>query len=1062
MTSNPNLVPSRNALRALRNLAFAHPTLFVGAVGSACCAAAVSCEVQRRIRIAEKVVATKRTLQSVSNGKRGNRVARMIEAAENGESFLLDPRSGQRRQRPRPRTYSTAVAERVEEDHDGHVSAAHAHAPAEEPPGAPEDLGALCTSDKRIPQTPSRHSRLGTIPMSDESTHFYKRPVRQTVALSPSGSRPPTGSDKAAGSISSLGGVTSRAWSLDSQRPHNSAAAEKVKTASMRSMKPADYRTYGRSRESNAKIDAAEALQPGNSTGPAAAQLGEAHSASIRERVETSRDQGHTVAPPELDSTPKDDRSLKQLRVDAEDGIDYGFEDAFSKSGADLMPFGVQSGSRPDLDEVQYRLSAQDATTVAPFDWQSPESDILDITANATQIPSMSPELSNVRVAGPYADPSDFREIGKGTAFELKTLSYFTHVHHANFGTTSTTPPSASEPGMSTPGVGRWSARSRDIKAMIDDGMLEGATRSYTNNYEPRRDGMLPSLGKMLLHILLSNESTQHLASDILFPLQHIPRGRGTPQERFFTRTHLYMREFCRLTPDLEQCKARASSIIRLAHSKGYDLHGKALESVVDAMCISGQAQNAEAWVQSLMSKYALARYIDLDKHIALGYARAHDWSAVNRVMQTLQEEEVPRTHPYWYSHLFEELLEIHLKRHTLDNSYDYLVNAMGYWSLVPTRNISCRLIAACIEAGDYEHLQQWIEAIRAIWPRLDIGTGSRPLAERISKIWQEKQVTCEHIERACSAMAWGAIEDPFSAYLRAIIMDNVMEDLRRHIARCNALNGRNTGPEGEATESFSTLVGRAETCLSQTAASQQKGSEMQAANHRLSCQLQAVWRLFEIVGGRISPDLAFTNEPMDSGDLIFLRPTGTAETGVVPPALRATNLPHMQELWPTIARYYVAENRHGRGISHAVLEHVIATMRNQGRIREAAELLDSLCQSPFVIGKMGKFLTIGLYEEYLKVAELIGDVKYMGRAMWAVLDASRDISLTPRMLLRAAVCVDSAKKHDVKSTRIQELDYLYNRMRKTRYIQKGMPEKPDHLPDWKSWDEQIRGGKLS
>lgn len=99
MSRNPP-VPSKNALRVLRRLALSSTT-FVGAVGSVCGLATLNHEARRRVKLAEKVVATKTTLKSVSNGRGQAHVARMCEAAERGDDFTLDEKNAHKRRRVR-------------------------------------------------------------------------------------------------------------------------------------------------------------------------------------------------------------------------------------------------------------------------------------------------------------------------------------------------------------------------------------------------------------------------------------------------------------------------------------------------------------------------------------------------------------------------------------------------------------------------------------------------------------------------------------------------------------------------------------------------------------------------------------------------------------------------------------------------------------------------------------------------------------------------------------------------------------------------------------------------
>ena len=108
MSANRPIVPSRKVLRALRRLAYGGSTI-IGAVGSLFTVAGVSYDTHRRVRLAERLIETKRTIRSLSNSNGAAHVARMFEAAEKGEDFGLGiTRSRKRNMR---RDYSALTME---------------------------------------------------------------------------------------------------------------------------------------------------------------------------------------------------------------------------------------------------------------------------------------------------------------------------------------------------------------------------------------------------------------------------------------------------------------------------------------------------------------------------------------------------------------------------------------------------------------------------------------------------------------------------------------------------------------------------------------------------------------------------------------------------------------------------------------------------------------------------------------------------------------------------------------------------------------------------------------
>ncbi|EDN06353.1 predicted protein [Histoplasma mississippiense (nom. inval.)] len=84
-------VPSRNALRVLRQLAFAGSA--IGAIGGFCAVGTITYDLHRRVRFAERIVESKRSLQTscpnYNAGAGAATVAQMMEAAEAGKFLGL-------------------------------------------------------------------------------------------------------------------------------------------------------------------------------------------------------------------------------------------------------------------------------------------------------------------------------------------------------------------------------------------------------------------------------------------------------------------------------------------------------------------------------------------------------------------------------------------------------------------------------------------------------------------------------------------------------------------------------------------------------------------------------------------------------------------------------------------------------------------------------------------------------------------------------------------------------------------------------------------------------------
>lgn len=1069
MSSSTNPVPSRNALRALRNLAFAHPAAFAGAVGSACCTAAVSCEIQRRVRLAEKLVASKRTLRSISDGKGNARVARMCEAAEKGENFLLDQSPAQQRRRRRVRNHSTVAVQRHDEEDQDHplVQPQWKEPDAGSPSRRSDGSNAIQNSDAT--ERARRSEKRGRLPAwtagaAQTFPHKHDRgpyiPPRGTMPEVPAAKDPE----------SHLGGTAKHAWIMDSQRQQNTASAEKVRAASMKVLKPRDYHIYG---------------QKGNTSGsdaaPAAdfvlldndnANDGIAEAKALRELGETG-----TTGFESFGTTLPEASSSASTSAPEVDGVVSSQDDiapAPEASGDDAEH--ASSGLRPPSmsltnstavestmsDTGTDRAHLSDTTMPTPFEWQSPLSDFLSFDGGAEYSSGTDPANLYSRISEnidrlPLLDSDNDRS------------GYFRHVYGTEAQSDIDTQPTRSQPPRQRPQTHALNfdlpprVFQRNFSLLCESGHFEEAERVYSKNYDPRRHGFFPHGTRLLVQHLLSDASTHRQAVRVLFPRPDLPTGaRGSREQRLWLRAHYYMQEICALIPDPKMWETQATAILNAARAEGIAGHASVLESVTRSLCAQGLPKQAEELIRSVTKSYDLDRHIRLDQLLALGYARNHDWTAVNRIMQSLQDLGVPRERPKWYSILFRDIFTLHLQDHSLELTYDYLVNAMGYWKLTPTRPISCALITACIKTGDYVHLQQWLEAIRSMWPRIDIGTSSRKLAMEIGMAWIEKQATCEQIERACCALASGAIDDPFSPYFRAVTQQVATADLRRRVEVCAEHAGYGLPLEEGRVETLPQLIAFAERYLMQDLADDKCGADKKLALESLSHQLRALERLDQVMAGGLPEYMADSQTSASEHDTGLIFPIVPEKSlqpmpRPVPAALQSSALPHMRILWPVIAEDYACQHRQGRSFDHGLLEHVVIKLQSQGRDVEAAHMLESVAESPFVTGRNGKRFSARLFGEWLGIASRLASVKQGHKAMWAMLDAARDLELTAILLLRVAhvsQCIHTVRwgRETDPGAPDKELHYLETRLRKLKWVQTGMKPAPK-LPEWTRWE---------
>lgn len=152
-------LPSRNSLRLVRNIALAGST-----IGTFCAAAVITYDINRRIRLAERIVENKRTLQTSAPRydatSAARQIGKMMEVAESGEFSGIDSLKEEHGRRARRKTMSKAGSggmnngERKGNKGQAHVNEAGRNSSA----GNRGDRGR--STGKPLEQPPSRYKPL--------------------------------------------------------------------------------------------------------------------------------------------------------------------------------------------------------------------------------------------------------------------------------------------------------------------------------------------------------------------------------------------------------------------------------------------------------------------------------------------------------------------------------------------------------------------------------------------------------------------------------------------------------------------------------------------------------------------------------------------------------------------------------------------------------------------------------------------------------------------------------------------------------------------------------------
>ncbi|ERF69268.1 hypothetical protein EPUS_03972 [Endocarpon pusillum Z07020] len=333
MLAKPLLVPSNDALRVLRQLAFAGSTIATVAVVT------LNYNIHHRIRLAEQCLETKKQIRALSNGNREAHMARVIEAAENGQDFTIQ---AMREQRSRVRRFKPSLL----------TSSGSQSSGAHESGNSPMPQGGESSHHKR--ERTAQKIRRATVTMTSTApTHVYGRPMRYRK---PTRSWPDVESEKAK--------------ALDTQAPpagkdrlytKREDVAEKIKRATMAMTSTAPVHVYGRPPKAVSKTlpNLHDSVASWLSTAP---------------EDDNSTDAAPGLTEPLLASTPSD-TNLEQVEKTTLLGppnTDHGLEEAAERLGSldggiepkivDEPPAG-KSQTSPNVQDHQVQLESGNSST---------------------------------------------------------------------------------------------------------------------------------------------------------------------------------------------------------------------------------------------------------------------------------------------------------------------------------------------------------------------------------------------------------------------------------------------------------------------------------------------------------------------------------------------------------------------------------------------------------------------------------------------------------------------------------------------------------------------------
>ncbi|EXJ83879.1 hypothetical protein A1O1_07507 [Capronia coronata CBS 617.96] len=1053
------LVPSKNALRALRHLALSTPSVLVGTVGSICGVAALSYETCRRVRVAEKIVETKRILRSVSSGRGPAQLDALFEAAERGEDFTLQSRSTRKKRRkPGVRSLSTAAAPHHSDDnyksrpHDivtepdnqsvhypRHQSALGGHVSSD------QAYKAATITTRRVPGPTFRkvaiaskeehgrpHQRVYNHPTSPDQAKAKNFPgcVERWLTQGTAESK----GDKVVPGVSAASNQVSTSVAVEPDDGYNatencqdtvsinnlvSKAQNAAQSYNTRSPKVSTDDTLeasrGVSRRSTASLPGHPAsdvplsrisgnLQPPpNEFRVSVEKLRSQDSHSSQRNASASSPAGVSLHTP-----PSAHRRPNRPKVVASKSADQSRVHKHGLSWTPLLyPFGAAVDESPngshhqagpsDLDLKRYLSETKNKRSEDQVSGFSIPHHLVMSDADEPMEQALRDYLGAIKGA---PRPSSLPPASSAANDATQTVDQETLSRLMNFIHPSTRRLSKLAQFR------RWTAvlRHEIQKDGSPDWLMAEAVFHAARGLFSPGDALSRPVFDLLRH-LLSTEASYERARAILFPTDRLAWDNGVAGRH--AKDHAtdlptkYLTLFCEQVQDYSVCIEEMAKVIKIAQRSGQEPSEQFAMPVLRAIVRAGDIEAARSLLDELDSIYELRNTQRLWGEYAVWNAGAGNWEEAQWILDRMQETGYSRHQPEQYASIFHRMLLHYLSKNTAHRTFGFAINAIKYTGLIPTGRTSRTIICACIREHRYDLVYEWSRLVSEAFPRLTSGFMTANGAWQLAHALQKAGASCRDIADTCRAIAHGCYDDPFPHYLRPLLVDLVKLDLSRRLEASSALSSEVLfSRDGTPLMTMDQLLQEARRFCTSPTPDDIKATTIENVKRDLAVQLDAVEELTRVFRGDVfMPDLPDVADNEES-QRVPTRRSQISETR--PPAFDST-FPDVlkQDKLPGYKELSAAVmNFYAARTKHGLpLDHAVLKYLIDKVVLEnpadALTLIEQIYESEYVQGMQGVPFDNDIFVKWLQVVTTLGSVKAASTVLWAVVDSSRHIKWT-------------------------------------------------------------------
>ncbi|KIW38241.1 uncharacterized protein PV06_09224 [Exophiala oligosperma] len=1059
MISPTPIVPSKNALRALRRLALSPPAVVVvGAVGSLCGAAVVHCEIRRQLILAERIIETKKVLRSLTNGSPADRLKEMFEAAERGEDVTSPEWRAKRRRREIGRRSFSTISRTTTFCGNDDGGGKEDSIPRE------EDHKISCTQKRIVP-------RYHPVPRIKESisnpkTHFTTSGSRihrgKHVWQSRDKREPSFAEFRFSSQSTNIGSLSNRR--LPAHHHYNTSRQKQTNDAYIphgsSDQNFTDRSIQGRAMRTTLMeedpVILSERAHDDESTMPLL-------DAGLKTRTSLAEDNIVTSLPfrplstsPHQSSTKAGGRSIfRELLVAPEPtSSNQSYKQSTSK---DLKDYARKDlpwpNSRPSWSSWMMNKSTTEQTHTAL------DNEFCSYRRNAQQYGPHWPKRSRV-----FESPRLETGIDELEFIPYSIRSHFTknvnpriYLELQNFIRPKKLTLTYEER------LRRWSAAMRYYTQHNAPNWAMAEAIFYSWRFSFRPDDLICAPVMKLISYLLATAPTSERLQEIFFP-SSVP---GRHKDHLYSLAPRYLAIFCE-DHDEKSCVAELAKIHRLAQRSKLSHKDQAFVPVLRKALRKQDPGQRDDLIDAVIAVYGENVRPYILSQCALLYTSSGDWIDVEEMLSQIHTTGHSRTRVYQFSSLFNDILRRYLETNSASQGFEFLIGGIKDAGLVPLHGISTTIICALVKEKRFSLVGEWVRIVRETFPRCKLGFDMDTDAWKLGQALRTTGATCQQVAEVCRGISLGCRDDPFSPVLKDFVKEIMKRDvterfqtLAEHRPSLAALdNYLQSVPLSQLIDVASRI------CTSQRLLVGD-GDVFDGLIQDLASQLNGIDEIKSIFAGdfslaQLKPPGAYQPDMSSSGPLLSKdswSSSSTPETQTMVSELveraELSDIVYIQEI---VAEHYDLQKDDNHPVNHLLLERLLVRL-SSNRPCDALGLVESVYARNYIQCVSGKGLGNDIFLKWLELVEEVGDTSSASEVLWAILDSSSQLEWS----FDFTTLVDIVGRKFMGSCppkgEPQDVTYLVDRIQRLKEtLQDSKPVHDDfRFPPWREWEENFR-----